>query len=181
MSSSGARVAPRLDELRHSFDSSFSRPPPPQKDAGEALLRLQVGGASLGVRLHQLAGLHLMPRLVRLPGGPASLLGLVGIRGQLIAVHDLAALLGLPPGEPPKWLLLAGGARRVGLAATGFEGQLRATREQVSSGAVASAHPLLNTHVLPPGAPPLPVLDVDGLVASLLEAAAAAASSENGG
>ena len=179
MSRSDARVAPRLEELRHSFDSSFSRPPPPQQDPGEALLRLHVGGSALAVRLSQLAGLHIMPRVVRLPGSPASLLGLVGIRGQLIAVHDLAALLGLPVGEAPRWLLLAGGARRVGLAAGGFEGQLRATREQLSGGGVGSAHPLLNTHVMLPEAAPLPVLDVEGVVKSLLEAASA--PSGNGG
>lgn len=173
MSPPRARVAPRLDELRDSFDSSFSRPPPPQQDPGEALLRLRVGGISLAVRLSQLAGLHLMPRLVRLPDAPASLLGLVGLRGQLIAVHDVASLLGLQTGEPPGWLLLAGGARRVGLAATGFEGQLRATREQLSSGNV-SAHALLPTHVLlPDSAAPLPVLDIEAVVKTLLAEASA--------
>jgi chemotaxis signal transduction protein len=179
MSASSARVAPRLEELRHSFDSSFSQPPPVQQDPGEALLRLNVGGAALAVRLHQLAGLHLLPRVVRLPGSPVSVLGVVGIRGQLIAVHDLAVLLGLPSGESPRWLLLAGGSRRVGLAASGFEGQLRAPREQLSSGTVSSSHPLLTAHVLLPQAAPLPVLDVEGLVKSLLETASA--SSGTGG
>lgn len=173
MSQSNARVAPRLDELRRSFDSSFSQPPPLQKDPGEALLRLTVGGSSLAVRLQQLAGLHLMPRLVRLPGAPASVLGLVGIRGQLIAVHDLATLLGLPPSDAPRWLLLAGGSRRVGLAAGGFEGQLRAPREQLSASHGSATHPLLNAHVVLPEVPPLPVLDVEGLVKSLVDAASA--------
>ncbi|WP_257453896.1 chemotaxis protein CheW [Archangium lipolyticum] len=174
MSLPRTRAAQRLDELRESFDSSFSRPPAPRQEPGEALLRLRVGGAPLGVRLGQLSGLHLLPRLVRLPGSPDSLLGLVGLRGQLIAVHDLAAQLGLSSGEPPRWLLLAGGTRRVGLAAAGFEGQLRATREQMrSGGGSSSAHPLLSTSVLLPDAPPLPVLDVDALVRKLLEEASA--------
>jgi purine-binding chemotaxis protein CheW len=171
MSLPRTRTAQRLDELRDSFDSSFSRPPPPRQEPGEALLRLRVGGAPLAVRLGQLSGLHLLPRLVHLPGSPASLLGLVGLRGQLIAVHDLAAQLGLASGEPPRWLLLAGGTRRVGLAAAGFEGQLRATAEQMRGGGSSSAHPLLSTSVLLPDAPPLPVLDVDALVRKLLEEA----------
>jgi purine-binding chemotaxis protein CheW len=166
-------MALRLDELRDSFDSSFSRPPPPQKDPGEALLRLRVGGAPMAVRLGQLSGLHLMPRLVRLPNSPASLLGVAGLRGQLIAVHDLAALLGLQTGEPARWLLLAGGARRVGLAASGFEGQLRATQEQMTTGASSNTHAFLSASVVLPGASPLPVLDVDALVRRLLEEAAA--------
>jgi purine-binding chemotaxis protein CheW len=174
MSVSRNRAAQRLEELRDSFDSSFSRPPPPQKDPGEALLRLRVGGTPLTVRLGHLSGLHLMPRVVRLPGSPASLLGVVGLRGQLIAVHDLAALLGLPVGEPPRWLLLAGGARRVGLAASGFDGQMRATQEQMKGGGGSSAvHPLLSASVVLPDAPPVPVLDVDALVRKLLEDAAA--------
>ena len=174
MSLPRTQVTLRLDELRDSFDSSFARPPPPQKDPGEAMLRLRVGGALLAAPLGQLSGLHLMPRLVRLPGAPASLLGLAGLRGQLIAVHDLAALLGLPSGgEPPRWLLLAGGARRVGLAAAGFEGQLRATREQIRPGGGSATHPLLASSILLPDGPPLPVLDIDSLVRKLLEEAAA--------
>jgi chemotaxis signal transduction protein len=174
MSLSRNRTALRLEELRASFDSSFSRPPPPRQEPGEALLRLRVGGTPLAVRLGHLSGLHLMPRLVRLPASPVSLLGLAGLRGQLIAVHDLAALLGLPTGEPPRWLLLAGGARRVGLAAAGFEGQLRATREQMTSGGGSSSvHPLLSASLLLPDVPPLPVLDVEALVRKLLEEAAA--------
>ena len=174
MSLPRTRAALRLDELRDGFDSSFTRPPPPRQEPGDALLRLRVGGAPLAVRLGHLSGLHLMPRLVRLPGAPASVLGLAGLRGQLIAVHDLSALLGLQSGEPARWLLLAGGARRVGLAAAGFEGQLRATSEQLRSGGGASAaHPLLSSSVLLPDAPPLPVLDVDSLVRKLLEEASA--------
>ena len=169
MSLPRTRTALRLDELRDGFDSSFTRPPPPRQDPGEALLRLRVGGAPLAVRLGHLSGLHLMPRLVRLPGAPASVLGLAGLRGQLIAVHDLTALLGLQSGEPPRWLLLACGSRRVGLAAAGFEGQMRATSEQMRSGGGSSGHPLLGTSVLLPDAPPLPVLDVDSLVRKLLE------------
>ncbi len=173
MSLPRTRMALRLDELRDSFDSSFSRPPPPQQEPGEALLRLRVGGAPLAVRLGHLSGLHLMPRVVRLPNSPASLLGVAGLRGQLIAVHDLAALLGLQTGEPARWLLLAGGARRVGLAASGFEGQLRATSEQLRPGGSSTTHALLSASVLLPGASPLPVLDVDALVRKLLEEAAA--------
>jgi purine-binding chemotaxis protein CheW len=174
MSTSPAPSAQRLQELRDVFDSSFSRPPAPRVEPGEALLRLRVGGAPLAVRQSQLSGLHLLPRLVPLPGSPATLLGLVGLRGQFVAVHDLAALLGLPSPEAPRWLLLANDSRRLGLAAAGFEGQLRATREQLrAGGGTSAAHPLLSASVLLPDAPPLPVLDVEALVNTLLEAASA--------
>jgi len=176
MSEHSTTAAQRLIDLREGFDTSFSLPPPPPPELGEALLRLRVGGSSLAVRLRHLSGLHLLPRVVRLPGAPASVLGVAGLRGQLIAVHDLAALLGLAASEePPRWLLLASGARRVGLAVAGFEGHLRTHRELLKAGDGPSAtHPLLSASVLLPDAPPLPVLDVDTLAKELLEAASAA-------
>jgi hypothetical protein len=61
----------------------------------------------------------------------------------------------------------------VGLSAAGFEGQLRATREQMKPGGSSASHPLLSASVLLPDASPLPVLDVDTLVRKLLEEAAA--------
>jgi purine-binding chemotaxis protein CheW len=166
-------AAQRLRALRESFDASFSRPPTPARDPGAALLRLRVGGTSIAVRLEHLSGLHLLPRLVRLPGAPATVLGLAGLRGQLIAVHDLGGLLGLSaPEAPPRWLLLAGGSKRVGLAVTDFEGHLRVLQEQLKSGGGATAtHPLLNASALLPDTPPLPLLDVDTLVKQLLEQA----------
>jgi purine-binding chemotaxis protein CheW len=166
-------AAQRLLALRESFDASFSRPPVPAQEAGAALLRLRVGGASIAVRLEHLTGLHLLPRLVKLPGAPATVLGLAGLRGQLIAVHDLGGLLGLSaPESPPRWLLLAGGSKRVGLAVTDFEGHLRVAQSQLKSGGGATAtHPLLNASALLPDVPPLPVLDVEPLVRQLLEQA----------
>jgi purine-binding chemotaxis protein CheW len=163
----------RLLALRESFDASFSRPPTPPQEPGAALLRLRVGGTSLAVPLEHLSGLHLLPRLVKLPGAPATVLGLAGLRGQLIGVHDLGGLLGLSaPEAPPRWLLLAGGSRRVGLAVADFEGHLRVSQEQLKAGGGATAiHPLLNASALLPGTPPLPVLDLDTLVQQLLEQA----------
>jgi chemotaxis signal transduction protein len=173
MSEHRTTAAQRLAELREGFDTSFSLPPPPPPELGEALLRLRVAGASMAVRLRQLSGLHLLPRVVRLPGAPSSVLGLAGLRGQLVAVHDLAALLGLAAAEePPRWLLLAGGTRRVGLAVAGFEGHLRTARERLTEGGgFSAAHPLLSASVLMSDGPPLPVLDVDTLVKELLESA----------
>lgn len=165
----------RLLALRESFDASFSRPPTPPQEPGTALLRVRVGNTSLAVRLEHLSGLHLLPRLVRLPGAPPTVLGLAGLRGQLIAVHDLGKLVGLSANEAaPRWLLLAGGSRRVGLAVADFEGHLRVSQEQLKGGGGAAAtHPLLSATALLSGVPPLPVLDVDSLVKQLLEQASA--------
>jgi chemotaxis signal transduction protein len=163
----------RLAELKAEFDTSFTRPAARAEARWEVLLRVRVGGTALAVPLDQLAGLHALPRVVALPDSPPGLLGVAGLRGQLVAVHELAARLGLPPDERPRWLLLCGTERRVGLAAGGFDGQLRVTPEQLQPRVGTAPGPYLSTTVLRPGEPPLPVLDVASLVKDLLDGAQA--------
>jgi chemotaxis signal transduction protein len=165
--------AQRLAELKAEFDASFARPAAVAEAQGEVLLRLRVGGTVLAVPLAQLDGLHALPRLVSLPDSPPGLLGVVGLRGQLVAVHSLAACLGLPLDAQPRWLLLGDGPHRVGLAAEGFEGQVRVPPEQLRAHAGAAPQPYLKAAVLRPGEPPLPVLDMDSLVKDLLDGAQA--------
>ncbi|SEU02246.1 chemotaxis protein CheW [Stigmatella erecta] len=173
MSSRSENTSRRLAELREEFDLSFSRPPARVDTRWEVLLRLRVAGTALTVPLERLSGLHILARVVALPGSPAGLLGLVGLRGQLVAVHDLAYRLGLPSDEKPHWMVLCGGERRMGLAVGGFEGQLRVTPEQIQPNAGEAPRPYLRASVARPDAPPLPVLDVDALVKDLLDGAAA--------
>jgi purine-binding chemotaxis protein CheW len=97
----------------------------------------------------------------------------VGLRGQLVAVHSLAACLGLSSDEQPRWLLLGDSRQRVGLAAGGFEGQFRVPPEQLRAHAGSAPRPYLNATVLQPGEPPLPVLDMTSLVKDLLDGAQA--------
>jgi hypothetical protein len=61
----------------------------------------------------------------------------------------------------------------VGLAVGGFEGQLRVAPEQLQPDVGSAPRPYLNTTVLRPGEPPLPVLDVVPLVKNLLDGAQA--------
>jgi len=164
-------LAQRLADLKAGFDASFARPAAQAEARWEVLLRLRVGGSPVAVLLERLSGLHALPRVVALPGSPPSLRGVVGLRGQLVAVHDLAVCLGLPPDERPRWLLLSEGERRVGLAVGGFEGQLRVPPEQLQPHPDAAPRPYLNTTVLRPGEAPLPVLDMASLVKDLLDGA----------
>jgi purine-binding chemotaxis protein CheW len=167
-------VKRKLAELQAQFDTSFARPAALGAEERVALLRLRVGGVALAVPLESLCGLHLMPRVVPLPAGPPGLLGLLGLRGQLVAVHDLAACLGLPAGGAPRWLALCGPRRDVGLAVEVFEGQVRVAPEQVRPHTEGEpSRPYLHASVLLPDAPPLPLVDVDSLVQALLDGAAA--------
>lgn len=163
----------RLAELKADFDASFARPASLADTRSEVLLCMRTGGTAVAVPLGKLAGLHALPRVVSLPGSPAGLLGVAGLRGQLVAVHDLAARLGLPSDEQPRWLMVCGGELHVGLAVGGFEGQLRVAPEQFQPYPDAAPRPYLKAAVLRPGESPLPLLDVDSLVRDLLAGAMA--------
>jgi chemotaxis signal transduction protein len=170
-------LAQRLAGLRQEFDASFARPAIQAEPPREVLLRLRVGGSLLGVRLSQLAGLHELPRMVALPGSPPGLLGVVGLRGQLVAVHELATRLGLPAeAQRPRWLLLCAADHRLGLAVGGFEGQLRVDPGQLRPRPPDAAPSYLDTLLPAPGQPPLPVLDMALLVKDLLQGAQAPGS-----
>lgn len=56
---------------------------------------MRVGDSELCLDLSELSGVALMPRLLSLPGSRRDLLGVVAVRGRILPVFDLAALLGL--------------------------------------------------------------------------------------
>ncbi|MCW8133316.1 MAG: hypothetical protein KIS92_23430 [Planctomycetota bacterium] len=51
-----------------------------------------------------------------MPSRAKALLGLTGLRGDLVPVYSLAQLLGYARAEEPAWLLLCGAGHRFGLA-----------------------------------------------------------------
>lgn len=150
-----------LAELRRTFDASFAAPRQPA--AGhEALLALRVGGSVFAARLREVRGLGKLRRCVPLPDPPPGLLGLAGLRGRLVAVFDLAQLLGEAGAEPPEWIVLAGSDEPVGLAVTRLEGQLEAAPEAIHA-AQPGAHPFVH-ELLRGDAGALGILDLGAVV-----------------
>jgi purine-binding chemotaxis protein CheW len=91
----------------------------------EPVIQLRAGGVPLAARLSETQGIVRCPPIVPMPSRVAELLGLAAIRGTVVPVFDLAALLGLSSGaNRPSWLMLAGGGGGlIGLAFEVFEGQ----------------------------------------------------------
>lgn len=85
----------RLEALRAGFDAVFAAPHPAPRVPGVPLLLVRAGGEELALRLGELQGLARLTHLVRVPGARAELSGLVSWEGRLVAVFDLAALVGL--------------------------------------------------------------------------------------
>lgn len=138
----------KLHTLQGSFDEGFARPQQAAAAPGEERLLIRVAGRAYALELRELSGLSRARRIVPLPAAAPGLLGLCGLRGALVPVFSLAALLGLPAGGPPAWLALAdaGGADHapLALAFEGFEGQQRLGPGQPGKTFEGEARPILS-------------------------------------
>jgi chemotaxis signal transduction protein len=126
-----ANVTRRIERLRGEFDRSFAEPVRRHDEEHVELLAVRAGGRPYALRLAQTAGLHPDRPVTPLPGPIPALLGLAGFAGTVVPVYDLAALLGHPGGEKPRWLMLASGLPPLGLAFHQLDGHVR-----VAAGAI---------------------------------------------
>lgn len=118
-------VLGRLQRLRDDFDRSFEEPARSHDVEHVELLAVRAGGRPYAIRLSQSAGLHPDRPVVPLPGPLPALLGLAGFAGTVVPVYDLAAVLGHPIAERPRWLVLTAGSPALGLAFHDLDGHLQ--------------------------------------------------------
>jgi purine-binding chemotaxis protein CheW len=151
----------RLAELRHAFDASFARPPPDEPAELTDLLAIEAGGRAYVVGLAALAGLVADRPVTRMPGAPPDFLGVVGLRGQLVPVYDLAVLVGGRgvATDAPRWLLLAAGSPALGFAVDRIDGHLRVTDDAIAGPARAASPPDAGT-IVRTAAGPRPLIDL---------------------
>ena len=120
--------------LRRDFDASFAAPVSSQSERYDTFLAIRVGAKRYGLRLAEIAGLYVDLRIVALPSPAAQLLGIVGMRGTMAPIYDLAALLGLPLASGPRWIVLARGPQAVGFAFEAFDSQLKVLAASLAEG-----------------------------------------------
>jgi chemotaxis signal transduction protein len=123
-----ARVLAQAAELRNAFDRARAIPFSSQTvEQIENLLAIRVSGDAFAIRLSEISGLATDRKVVAFPSPIPELLGIAGIRGRLVPVYSLAALLGYSANaDQGRWLALCGAEEPVGLAINDFEGYLRA-------------------------------------------------------
>ena len=128
--------------LRRLFDGSFATPAALITEHLEDFLAIRVGSDPYAFRLSEIAGLHVGVRIVPVPSPAAQLLGIVGIRGMMAPIYDLAALLRYPPAITSRWFVIARAPQPVGFAFEAFESHLKSqaslgcsTAENASTGA----------------------------------------------
>jgi len=118
--------------LRRAFDDSFAAPARARSDEVERLLLLRIGDDAYALKLSEIAGLTTARKLVPLPSTIGEVLGVVGIRGEIVPVYGLAALLGYESvASAPRWFVLLADADAVALAFDGFEGYIELASSDV--------------------------------------------------
>jgi chemotaxis signal transduction protein len=123
----------RVTALATAFDGSFARAPDSTESAEEDMLAIAIAGEPYAVRLAAIDELVSDRPVTRLVGAVPGLLGVAGLRGALIPVFDLAALLGRHDPVPPRWMVVTRGASPLALAFVHLDGHIR-----VPSAAIAA-------------------------------------------
>jgi chemotaxis signal transduction protein len=140
----------RIAELRDAFDQTYAIPAVSQAaEQTENLLSIRVARDPYAIKISEISGLANDKRTVAFPSPVPELLGVAGIRGGLVPVYSLAALLGYSQDEgEARWLALCGSEEPVGLAFSNFEGYLRVPLTQVYAAKQKDATPAHVKYVL---------------------------------
>ncbi len=157
------RSAADVEALREEFDAAFARSPSAPA-AVVPLLAIRVGSSPFAVRVLDAGGLVPVRAIVPVPSRRPELLGVSGLRGEILPVYGLARMVLGVDDERPRWMILAGASERVGFAFSAFDGHLAAEPAQLTP----AAGPQLARHVreLYAGTPQRPVLDLPSLLAA---------------
>ena len=125
-------VSERVAELRLAFDEARAMPSSERAEEAENLLAIRISGDAYAIKVSEIAGLATGKKIVPVPGPIPELLGLAGIRGRLVPVYSLDALLGYDSeGEQPRWLALCGTEECFAVAFHEFEGYLHIAQAEI--------------------------------------------------
>ncbi len=156
-----------LDRLRRDFDATFAEPALAQdRVKQDPLLVIRAGGQKFALRQRDVAGILPERRVIPVLGADA-LLGVSGVRGEIVSVFSLTELLGAPRSSTPpsqSWLALLRGDRRVALGFDQFDAYRDiAESETTIQPAGPSAPPFVAEVAQRPGGTPRWIIDA-GLV-----------------
>lgn len=173
-----ARSAQRM---REEFDLGFARAPQLAKPGVVDLLQIRVAERRYAVRLAEVAAVHAERRVVAVPTPDSKLLGLVGLRGSIAPVFDLALALGHARAAAPRWILEVRSARPCALAFADLDGHLRLAAEQLTFGAASSGVSVAILGTAATEAGPLPIIDLSAVYAAVTGPSIHAGTSNNEG
>ena len=134
-----------VERMRREFDATFAEAVDLRRDDTIDLLTLAVDERRVAVPVGDLAGVQLCPPLTALPGADSRLLGIAGVRGLLVLVYDLGALLGQGKTRPRRFLALRGPDGTTGVAFDALESYLRVPRAALRPSAGRRATEVVET------------------------------------
>lgn len=156
-------------QLRTEFDHAFSLPAQTEAAGGRHLLAIRIGGNPYALDPGEIAGLQVDRAIVPVPGLLPEWLGLAGIRGGLVPVYSLAALLGYPQpaAATQRWLALCGAGQLFGLAFDEFERHLNLAQSQFATADSANARTEHVGAVVHAEDAPRPVISIPSVAAEI--------------
>ena len=154
-------------DARREFDSSFTVPAVISRKHVHLVVRIRVSDRIFAVKRDELTGISKLKQVLPIPSSASALLGITTVRGTLVPVFDLAAMLGLTSSrEQAAWTLLINRATPVGLAFDDFEGQSEVFSGNFFDGDPPQAGSYFH-QIAETDAGKLPVLDIAGLLESI--------------
>lgn len=155
-----------LERLRSDFDRGFAARVRPETDAWEELLGLRTGEGRYAVQLRQIAAVHPIRAVTRVPGRRAGFEGLIAVHGQLVAVYDLAVLVAAGGATKAcRWLLIGRDEPRLGFAFDAVEGYRRVPRASLAAAGEGAGGVV--TMAIEDGESPRLLLDLEALGAEV--------------
>ena len=154
-------IAGRAAELGAEFDRSFAQPAYTDDDHRIDIVTLRVATASYAVRISEIAGLFADIWITRCPSHVAEFRGLIGVRGALFPVYDLAALLGHSSGQP-RWILV-GKAAPVAFAFEAYDGHFRLSSKAIAARGAGQSTQAIASH----NGNAWPIIDIANLIAAI--------------
>lgn len=126
-------------KLREEFDGAFAVAPEATPNL-ERFIAVRVGTAAYVVPLSELRSIARMTTVTPAPSSRRELIGIVPVRGAVLAVFDLAPLLGQPPQPSPRWLVTV--RDRLAFAVDHVDGYVAVPRASIT-GDVVGTRPIL--------------------------------------
>ena len=170
------KVAGLAGRLAEEFDAAFARRRPEPEPPGERLLLVLAGGDRYLLPVGEVERVVGDRGRVPVPSGPAGLVGVTGMQGDVVPVWSLAALLGSSPGEEAATVRLSGD-RCLALAVDRLLDQESVRDDRVI--AISGELPFAGRAVTLEGAA-VPILDVGRLRAEIRRRCGVGAEEESG-
>ena len=171
-------VALKFDDLKRAFDLTFQQPLVERAQELVHLLIVRIGTARFALKVADLAGLARAQTVVPLPGADAGLLGIAGLKGRMVALYSLAAMIGSPElsTEQNRWMVLCRCEKEIALAFTAVTGTMMVPRAELSP--VSSGAPPHATDAVGSGASQLWLLNVSSIAENIVKRTGAPASGD---